>query len=368
MSYKVLARKWRPKNFSMMAGQQHVLLALTNALSSGRIHHAYLFSGMHGVGKTTVARILAKGLNCQTGITANPCNLCENCKEINEGNFIDLIEIDAASRTKIEDMRELLDTVNYYPARGSFKIYLIDEVHMLSRYSFNYLLKIIEEPPEHVQFILATTDPIKLPLTILSRCLQLHFKALTVNQIKNKLLLILEQEKINIDIKAIELIAYHAHGSMRNALSLIDQAISMGNGKINLEITNLMFGAIITEQPFLLVEALINANIKEIFNIIYQCELNNINFEKLLVEIMSLLHRMSMVKFIHEYNEDIDHNLTLKLANLSKKISINDLQSYYQIIIGGRKELSYTPSYRMGVEMILLRALAFNKNKKGRIC
>ncbi|WP_016603172.1 DNA polymerase III subunit gamma/tau, partial [Yersinia pestis] len=244
MSYQVLARKWRPQTFADVVGQEHVLTALANGLSLGRIHHAYLFSGTRGVGKTSIARLLAKGLNCETGITATPCGTCANCQEIEQGRFVDLIEIDAASRTKVEDTRELLDNVQYAPARGRFKVYLIDEVHMLSRHSFNALLKTLEEPPAHVKFLLATTDPQKLPVTILSRCLQFHLKALDVEQIRAQLEKVLLAEQITSDARALQLLARAADGSMRDALSLTDQAVSMGQGQVTTVTVSQMLGTL----------------------------------------------------------------------------------------------------------------------------
>ena len=260
MSYQVLARKWRPQTFADVVGQEHVLTALANGLSLGRIHHAYLFSGTRGVGKTSIARLLAKGLNCETGITATPCGTCANCQEIEQGRFVDLIEIDAASRTKVEDTRELLDNVQYAPARGRFKVYLIDEVHMLSRHSFNALLKTLEEPPAHVKFLLATTDPQKLPVTILSRCLQFHLKALDVEQIRAQLEKVLLAEQITSDARALQLLARAADGSMRDALSLTDQAVSMGQGQVTTATVSQMLGTLDDEQPLAIIEALVSAD------------------------------------------------------------------------------------------------------------
>ncbi len=255
MSYQVLARKWRPSQFSDVVGQSHVLTALGNALTQNRLHHAYLFSGTRGVGKTTIARIFAKGLNCEEGITATPCGKCATCREIDEGRFVDLLEIDAASRTKVEDTRELLDNVQYKPARGRFKVYLIDEVHMLSRHSFNALLKTLEEPPEYVKFILATTDPQKLPVTILSRCLQFHLKHLDHQQIQEQLAKVLTEEKVEYEAKALGLLARAAEGSMRDALSLTDQAIALGNGQVDADNVAAMLGTLNTDQALFLLEA-----------------------------------------------------------------------------------------------------------------
>jgi DNA polymerase-3 subunit gamma/tau len=248
MSYLALARKWRPTKFNEVVGQAHVLTALENALAQNRLHHAYLFSGTRGVGKTTIGRLFAKGLNCETGITASPCGVCDTCKEIDEGRFVDLLEIDAASRTKVEDTRELLDNVQYKPARGRFKVYLIDEVHMLSRHSFNALLKTLEEPPEYVKFLLATTDPQKLPVTILSRCLQFHLKPISVDNIHEQLDHILQHESVNAEARALGMIAHAADGSMRDALSLSDQAIALGNGQVLTDSVAHMLGTLDTDQ------------------------------------------------------------------------------------------------------------------------
>lgn len=284
MSYQVLARKWRPQTFADVVGQEHVLTALANGLSLGRIHHAYLFSGTRGVGKTTIARLLAKGLNCETGITATPCGQCDNCREIEQGRFVDLIEIDAASRTKVEDTRDLLDNVQYAPARGRFKVYLIDEVHMLSRHSFNALLKTLEEPPSHVKFLLATTDPQKLPVTILSRCLQFHLKALDVEQIRNQLETVLQAEQITSDQRALQLIARAADGSMRDALSLTDQAIAMGQGQVTTTTVSQMLGTLDDEQPLAILEALVSADGEKVMAQVAQAASRGVDWENLLVE------------------------------------------------------------------------------------
>ncbi|XUK72431.1 DNA polymerase III subunit gamma/tau [Erwinia rhapontici] len=298
MSYQVLARKWRPQAFTEVVGQQHVLTALANGLSLGRIHHAYLFSGTRGVGKTTIARLLAKGLNCETGITATPCGKCDNCREIEQGRFVDLIEIDAASRTKVEDTRDLLDNVQYAPARGRFKVYLIDEVHMLSRHSFNALLKTLEEPPEHVKFLLATTDPQKLPVTILSRCLQFHLKALDQEQIRGQLEHVLQAEQISAETRALQLLARAADGSMRDALSLTDQAIAMGQGQVTTSTVNDMLGTLDDEQPLALIEALVHADGAEVMALLNQAAARGVEWEALLVEMLTLLHRVAMIQLL----------------------------------------------------------------------
>ncbi|WP_340619690.1 DNA polymerase III subunit gamma/tau [Xenorhabdus siamensis] len=360
MSYQVLARKWRPQIFSDVIGQQHVLTALANGLEHQRLHHAYLFSGTRGVGKTTIARLLAKGLNCETGITKTPCGQCTNCLEIEQGRFVDLIEIDAASRTKVEDTRELLDNVQYAPARGRFKVYLIDEVHMLSRHSFNALLKTLEEPPEHVKFLLATTDPQKLPVTILSRCLQFHLKALDVNQISGQLERVLKAEQIESDARTRQLLARAADGSMRDALSLADQAIALGGGKLTAEIVSQMLGTLDEEQPLEMIEALVRADGKMLMALVDQVAVRGMDWENLLVEMLSLLHRIAMIQLLPQQPDRESSSTEGRLRLLAKSISPSDLQLYYQALLVGRKDLPYAPERRMGVEMALLRALAFH--------
>ncbi|WP_173636132.1 DNA polymerase III subunit gamma/tau [Paramixta manurensis] len=360
MSYQVLARKWRPQAFSDVVGQEHVLTALANGLSLGRIHHAYLFSGTRGVGKTTIARLLAKGLNCETGITATPCGQCDNCREIEQGRFVDLIEIDAASRTKVEDTRDLLDNVQYAPARGRFKVYLIDEVHMLSRHSFNALLKTLEEPPEHVKFLLATTDPQKLPVTILSRCLQFHLKALDVEQIRAQLARVLDAEQIAAEPRALQLLARAADGSMRDALSLTDQAIAMGQGQITTETVSAMLGTLDDDQPLALIEALVEADGQQVMALLNQAASRGVEWEALLVEMLRLLHRIAMVQLQPSALGDEFAMIEQRLRELARVLPPADVQLYYQTLLVGRKELPLAPDRRMGVEMTLLRALAFH--------
>ncbi|MES0688987.1 DNA polymerase III subunit gamma/tau [Providencia stuartii] len=360
MSYQVLARKWRPQKFSDVVGQQHVLTALANGLEHQRLHHAYLFSGTRGVGKTTIARLFAKGLNCETGITATPCGKCTNCQEIEQGRFVDLIEIDAASRTKVEDTRELLDNVQYAPARGRFKVYLIDEVHMLSRHSFNALLKTLEEPPEHVKFLLATTDPQKLPVTILSRCLQFHLKALDVSQISEQLEHILTAENIEHDTRARQLISRAADGSLRDALSLTDQAIAMGQGKVTADIVSQMLGTLDDEQPLAIIEALVRADGIAVMSEVEHAASRGADWENLLVEILSLLHRIAMFQLLPAVKETDPSSTEGRLRQIARMISPADLQLFYQTLLVGRRDLPYAPERRMGVEMALLRALAFH--------
>ncbi|MBU9837845.1 DNA polymerase III subunit gamma/tau [Rahnella perminowiae] len=360
MSYQVLARKWRPQTFADVVGQEHVLTALANGLSLGRIHHAYLFSGTRGVGKTTIARLLAKGLNCETGITSTPCGVCDNCREIEQGRFVDLIEIDAASRTKVEDTRDLLDNVQYAPARGRFKVYLIDEVHMLSRHSFNALLKTLEEPPAHVKFLLATTDPQKLPVTILSRCLQFHLKALDAEQIRKQLEHVLTQETITTEPRALQLLSRAADGSMRDALSLTDQAIAMGQGAVTTETVAQMLGTLDDEQPLAMLEALVSADGSQMMAQVEQAASRGVDWENLLVETLALLHRIAMVQLLPSVLDNHYAAIEQRLRELARVIPPADVQLYYQTLLIGRKELAYAPDKRMGVEMTLLRALAFH--------
>ena len=360
MSYQVLARKWRPQAFADVVGQEHVLKALANGLTLGRIHHAYLFSGTRGVGKTSIARLLAKGLNCETGITATPCGQCSACREIEQGRFVDLIEIDAASRTKVEDTRDLLDNVQYAPARGRFKVYLIDEVHMLSRHSFNALLKTLEEPPAHVKFLLATTDPQKLPVTILSRCLQFHLKALEPEQIRQQLTYILEQEQVSSEPRALQLLARAADGSMRDALSLTDQAIAMGQGSISSEGVSQMLGTLDDEQPLALVEALMAGSGEQVMALLAQAASRGVEWDALLVEMLRLLHHLAMAQLLPSSLDDMGEHDAQHLRELSRQIPPQDLQLYYQTLLMGRKDLPLAPDRRMGVEMTLLRALAFH--------
>jgi DNA polymerase-3 subunit gamma/tau len=363
MSYQVLARKWRPQTFADVVGQQHVLTALANGLSLGRIHHAYLFSGTRGVGKTSIARLLAKGLNCETGITATPCGVCDNCREIEQGRFVDLIEIDAASRTKVEDTRDLLDNVQYAPARGRFKVYLIDEVHMLSRHSFNALLKTLEEPPPHVKFLLATTDPQKLPVTILSRCLQFHLKALDVEQIRHQLEHILGEEKVVSEPRALQLLARAADGSLRDALSLTDQAIASGDGQVTTSAVSTMLGTLDDDQALSLIEAVVHADGQRVMALLNDAAARGVEWEALLVEMSALLHRVAMVQLSPSALGSDMAAIEQRMRELARVVPPADVQLYYQTLLIGRKELPWAPDRRMGVEMTLLRALAFHPRK-----
>lgn len=363
MSYQVLARKWRPQTFADVVGQQHVLTALANGLSLGRIHHAYLFSGTRGVGKTSIARLLAKGLNCETGITATPCGVCDNCREIEQGRFVDLIEIDAASRTKVEDTRDLLDNVQYAPARGRFKVYLIDEVHMLSRHSFNALLKTLEEPPAHVKFLLATTDPQKLPVTILSRCLQFHLKALDVEQIRHQLEHILGEEKITCEPRALQLLARAADGSLRDALSLTDQAIASGGGQVTATAVSAMLGTLDDDQALSLIEAMVAADGQRVMSRLSEAAARGVEWEALLVEMLGLLHRVAMLQLSPSALGSDMAAIEQRMRELARTVPPAEVQLYYQTLLIGRKELPWAPDRRMGIEMTLLRALAFHPRK-----
>lgn len=354
MSSQVLARKWRPKTFADVVGQQHILTALANGLRENRLHHAYLFSGTRGVGKTSIARLFAKGLNCINGISAEPCGECEHCQAIEQGNFIDLIEIDAASRTKVEDTRELLDNVQYKPVQGRYKVYLIDEVHMLSRHSFNALLKTLEEPPEYVKFLLATTDPQKLPMTILSRCMQFHLKALEVQQISQHLAFILQQENIPFEALALDKLAKAAQGSIRDSLSLTDQAIAMSNGNIKVSIVNQMLGLLDTHQAIDVLYALQRGDGEKLMQHLDAVAAKGVDWDELLREIAEYLHQIAMYQWLP--NKSVEEN---DLAFLANHLNPEDVQFFYQVMLSGRKELAFAPNRRMGVEMTLLRALAF---------
>ncbi|UPR29483.1 DNA polymerase III subunit gamma/tau [Vibrio crassostreae] len=358
MSYLALARKWRPTKFKEVVGQAHVLTALENALSQNRLHHAYLFSGTRGVGKTTIGRLFAKGLNCETGITSTPCGECATCKEIDEGRFVDLLEIDAASRTKVEDTRELLDNVQYKPARGRFKVYLIDEVHMLSRHSFNALLKTLEEPPEYVKFLLATTDPQKLPVTILSRCLQFHLKPISVDNIHEQLDHILEQEDVTSESRALGMIAHAADGSMRDALSLTDQAIALGNGNVVTDTVAHMLGTLDTDQAIHLLEAISSKQPQQAMACIQTLAENGVEWDGLLNQLATQLHRLAMFQALPSTLDKAQPDAE-KLELLSKALSPQDIQLYYQIVLKGREDLPLSPTARVGIEMVVLRMLAF---------
>lgn len=358
MSYQVLARKWRPRFFDEMVGQEHVLRALINALNEGRLHHAYLFTGTRGVGKTTIARILAKCLNCEEGVSARPCGTCTSCREIAEGRFVDLIEVDAASRTRVEDTRELLDNVQYAPTRGRFKVYLIDEVHMLSTHSFNALLKTLEEPPEHVKFLLATTDPQKLPVTILSRCLQFSLKNMTPERIVGYLGKVLDAESVPYDEPALWSLGRAAQGSMRDALSLTDQAIAFGEGEIHDAQVNAMLGSMDRGRLFRLAEVMAKADAAEILAETASMAEHSPDYDEILQGLLHIWHRASLAQVVPDAIDNAEGDREA-ILQLSMAMPAEDLQLCYQIALQGRQDLAIAPDPRQGFEMILLRMLAF---------
>src|SRR5438874_708078 len=358
MSYTALARTWRPKKFSELIGQEHVRRALVNALESGRVHHAFLFTGTRGVGKTTIARILAKCLNCEKGVTADPCGECASCREIDAGRFPDLIEVDAASRTKVDDTRELLDNVQYAPARGRYKVYLIDEVHMLSAHSFNARLKTLEEPPPHVKFLLATTDPQKLPVTVLSRCLQFNLKRLPVADIAAHMRRILEQEGVGFDAAGLKLVAQAADGSMRDALSLLDQLIAFGGGQAGEAQARAMLGTISRDHVVRIVELLAAADTTALVRCAQSLEEFAPDYAQVLDELASLLVRIGLRQAVSDYEGDELYTPEL-LERLARALSAEDVQLFYQLAIIGRRDLGLAPEPRTGFEMTLLRMIAF---------
>ena len=355
MSYQVLARKWRPKTFEDMVGQGHVLQTLTNALDNDRLHHAYLFTGTRGVGKTTLARILAKCLNCEQGVSSTPCGECSACVSIDEGRFVDLIEVDAASRAKVDETRDLMDNVQYAPSVGRYKVYLIDEVHMFSGHSFNALLKTLEEPPPHVKFLLATTEAKKIPVTILSRCLQFNLKHLSVEQIETQLEKILKLESIESDANSRKLIAKSADGSLRDALSLLDQAIAYGNGRLQEAQVRAMLGTIDSLDLKKLLEALISGDAQSVLQCADHLAEHNPDYDSVLVELLSTLQKIAICQVLD--SDDVEQDEMIK--ELSQRISQEDVQLYYQMGILGRKDLPVAPDPRSGFEMTLIRMLAF---------
>jgi DNA polymerase-3 subunit gamma/tau len=366
MSYLALARKFRPRSFAELVGQEHVARALGNALTQGRVHHAFLFTGTRGVGKTTIARILAKCLNCDTGVTATPCGTCASCREIDEGRFVDLLEVDAASRTKVDDTRELLENVQYAPTRGRYKVYLIDEVHMLSTHSFNALLKTLEEPPPHVKFLLATTDPQKLPVTVLSRCLQFNLKRLPVGLISEHLAKVLDAEKVPAEPAAVRLVAQSADGSMRDALSLTDQLIAFGGGKVEEQGARSMLGTIDRDHTTKLARALAGGDAAQLVATARALEEFSPDYGAVLDDLASLLTRIALRQLVPDYEGDELFDSAL-LAELAGAISGEDLQLYYQTAILGRRDLAYAPDPRTGFEMTLVRMLAFRPAAAGQV-
>jgi DNA polymerase-3 subunit gamma/tau len=358
MSYLVLARKWRPKTFADTVGQEHVLKALVNALDSGRLHHAYLFTGTRGVGKTTIARILAKALNCENGVTSEPCGECGACTEIDEGRFVDLIEVDAASKTKVDDTRDLLDNVQYAPSRGRYKVYLIDEVHMLSTSSFNALLKTLEEPPPHVKFLLATTDPQRLPVTVLSRCLQFNLKRLTPKLIQERLAQICKAEGIEAETPALAMLARAADGSLRDALSLLDQGIAYCGGKVGEESLALMLGTIDRDHVVRLLGCLAADDAAGVIDLVAELDEQFPDYSRLLEDLARMLQRIAVFQLIGSVNADDDVAESV-LSELAALFEPADVQLFYQIALTGRRDLPLAPDPRSGAEMTLLRMLAF---------
>ena len=365
MSYQVLARKYRPKSFETLVGQDHVVRALTNALTQNRLHHAYLFTGTRGVGKTTLARILAKSLNCETGITAKPCGICNACTEIDRGRFVDLLEVDAASNTQVDAMRDLLDNAQYAPTVGRFKVYIIDEVHMLSKSAFNAMLKTLEEPPAHVKFILATTDPQKVPVTVLSRCLQFNLRQMASPTINEHLQNVLNQENIAFEPAALNLISRAAAGSMRDALSLTDQAIAYGNQSVNEAEVRSMLGAIDQNYLFEIIHALLATNGAGLIDKAKQMEARSISFEAALNDLANLLHQIAMAQAVPQSIAD-DLPERASLLDLAQKLSAETIQLYYQITLLGRRDIGLAPDEFAGFTMTLLRMLAFTPNENDK--
>ena len=357
MSYQVLARKWRPKSFATLVGQEHVVRALTHALDQQRLHHAYLFTGTRGVGKTTIARILAKALNCEAGVSSTPCGICSSCLEIDSGRFVDLIEVDAATNTRVDEMRQLLDNASYAPTRGRYKVYVIDEVHMLSNSAFNAMLKTLEEPPEHIKFILATTDPQKIPVTVLSRCLQFNLKQMPMPQIIGHLATVLADEGIEAEAAALNQLAKAAAGSMRDALSLLDQAIAHGAGQVRTSEVRDMLGTVGDDYLYQLLDALAARDIDSLLDLVETMEARSLSFDSALQELATLLHRIALAQFAPQAIADVQERQ--RLAPYAAALDPEYLQLAYQIAIQGRDDLALAPDERAGFSMTLLRLHAF---------
>ena len=365
MSYQVLARKWRPRKFAELVGQEHVVRALTNALDTGRMHHAYLFTGTRGVGKTTIARIFAKSLNCERGQSADPCGECSVCTSVDEGRFVDLLEIDAASNTGVDDVREVIENAQYAPSRGRFKVYLVDEVHMLSRNAFNALLKTLEEPPPHVKFLLATTDPQKLPVTVLSRCLKFNLKRLLPEQISGQMRHILGAENIAYDDSAIGELARAADGSLRDGLSLLDQAIAYGGGALHADDVRTMLGSVARGQVLGVLDALAAGDGERLLAECTQIASYSPDFGGVLDDLASVLHRLQLIQLIPGYKPEEGSDDDSALVSLAERMTPEDVQLYYQIATSGRRDLSIAPDARTGFEMAMLRMLAFRPDDGG---
>ncbi len=364
MTYQVLARKWRPKNFADMVGQEHVVRALSNALDQNRLHHAYLLTGTRGVGKTTLGRIIAKCLNCETGITSKPCGVCAACTEIDRGRYVDMIELDAASNTGIDNMREVLDNAQYAPTSGRFKVYLIDEVHMLSKAAFNSMLKTLEEPPAHVKFILATTDPQKIPVTVLSRCLQFNLRQMPAHAIIGHLENVLKEEGVPFDVPALRLLARAAQGSMRDALSLTDQAIAYGSGQIQEAEVRTMLGAVDQTYLFDLLDALSRQDGSGLLTVADNMATRSLSFDAALQDMGVMLHQIALVQTVPEALAD-DLLEKARIEALAKAFSVDEVQLYYQIVLHGRKDLYLAPDDYAGFTMTLLRMLSFRPEAAG---
>ena len=367
MSHQVLARKWRPRNFVDVVGQEHVVRALANALNTGRIHHAYLFTGTRGVGKTTLARILAKALNClgadgNGGITSTPCGVCSACKDIDAGRFVDLLEVDAATNTKVDEMRELLETAQYAPVSGRYKVYIIDEVHMLSKSAFNAMLKTLEEPPGHVEFILATTDPQKLPITVLSRCLQFNLKNLAPALLATHLAHILETEKIPFEPAALDLLGRAGEGSARDALSLLDQAIAYGAGEVKADQVAIMLGVLDQTYLFSMLQHLVNGDAKALLEEIEGLGERSVSFELTLKDLAGVLARVALVQSAGV--DAVEGADAARIAEIAAQLSSDDVQLFYQIALLGRRDLALAPDEQSGFTMTLLRMLAFMEKPK----
>ena len=365
MSYLVLARKWRPRTFEELVGQEHVRRALTNALDSGRIHHAFLFTGTRGVGKTTIARIFAKSLNCERGVGSKPCGQCGTCQDIDAGRFVDLLEVDAASRTKVDDTRDLLDNVQYAPARGRYKVYLIDEVHMLSTHSFNALLKTLEEPPPHVKFLLATTDPQKLPVTVLSRCLQFHLRRLPLQLIQDRLTQIAQAEKVEFEPAALRAVARAAEGSMRDALSLLDQVLAFGGGRAVESEVRALLGTLDRRHVEAILTSIAAKDGTALMQAVAHLDERAPDYHQALGELSAAIQRMALLQALPDLPPGENEEEDAALAALAPQFSPEDLQLLYQIAINARRDLDYAPDARAGFEMALLRMLAFQPAASG---